>query len=109
MTWLPPFNFGQINTNWCLAIYIYDEDCVEKAQALKARYQYFKEKIQKFGDKIYAMIDRKFRGCSEDCQHEKMETIGEGKYTMGQKIGSGGFGEIYLGTHIRYGIDVAIK
>ena len=42
-------------------------------------------------------------------KHEKMETIGEGKYTMGQKIGSGGFGEIYLGTHIRYGVDVAIK
>jgi casein kinase 1 len=35
-------------------------------------------------------------------------TIG-GKYVLKSKIGAGSFGEIYLGTHIKSGVDVAIK
>jgi hypothetical protein len=37
------------------------DDCAENAPAIKARYQYLLEKIQKFGDKMYTMVDRKFR------------------------------------------------
>ena len=39
----------------------------------------------------------------------KMESHIAGKYTLKRKIGSGSFGDIYLGTHIRSGVDVAIK
>ena len=38
-----------------------------------------------------------------------METTIGGKYILKKKIGSGSFGDIYLGTHIRSSIDVAIK
>ena len=31
------------------------------------------------------------------------------KYRMGRKIGSGSFGDIYLGTNLTTGEDVAIK
>lgn len=32
-----------------------------------------------------------------------------GKYRLGRKIGSGSFGDLYLGTHIQTGEEVAIK
>ena len=38
-----------------------------------------------------------------------METRIGGKYLLKRKIGSGSFGDIYLGTHIKSGVDVAIK
>jgi serine/threonine protein kinase len=39
----------------------------------------------------------------------KMELRVGGKYRLGRKIGSGSFGDIYLGTDISTGDDVAIK
>ena len=38
-----------------------------------------------------------------------MGIIGGGHYILKKKIGSGSFGDTYLGTHIRTNIDVAIK
>jgi len=39
----------------------------------------------------------------------KMELRVGGMYRLGRKIGSGSFGDIYLGTNINTGIEVAIK
>ncbi|VDP73673.1 unnamed protein product [Echinostoma caproni] len=41
--------------------------------------------------------------------HEFMELRVGNKYRLGRKIGSGSFGEIYLGTDIAKGEEVAIK
>ena len=38
-----------------------------------------------------------------------MELRVGGKYRLGRKIGSGSFGDIYLGTNINTGEEVAIK
>ncbi|KAK3290580.1 uncharacterized protein B0H64DRAFT_349894, partial [Chaetomium fimeti] len=38
-----------------------------------------------------------------------MEIHGGNKYRIGRKIGSGSFGDIYLGTNIISGEEVAIK
>jgi serine/threonine protein kinase len=38
-----------------------------------------------------------------------MELRVGGKYRLGKKIGSGSFGDIYLGHHISTGEEVAIK
>jgi serine/threonine protein kinase len=38
-----------------------------------------------------------------------MELRVGGKYRLGRKIGSGSFGDIYLGTNVQSGEEVAIK
>ena len=38
-----------------------------------------------------------------------MEPLVRDKYSLGQKIGSGSFGEIYLGVNIQTNEEVAIK
>jgi len=38
-----------------------------------------------------------------------MELRVGGKYRLGRKIGSGSFGDIYLGTHIQTNEEVGIK
>jgi len=38
-----------------------------------------------------------------------MELRVGGKFRLGRKIGSGSFGDIYIGTHVQSGEEVAIK
>lgn len=38
-----------------------------------------------------------------------MEHVIGGKFKLGRKIGSGSFGELYLGVNIQSGEEVAIK
>jgi hypothetical protein len=66
------------------------------------------EKIQKFGDKMYAMVDRKFR--------DAMQIVNTKKWKRFEKANIDGsedrirrFCEIYFGTHMGFGIYVAIQ
>ena len=63
-----------------------------------------------------AVTDLSRRVVSEDVHHgsEKrrkstMEIRIAGKYRLGRKIGSGSFGDIYIGTHLLTGEEVGIK
>uniref|UniRef100_A0A8W8M5R5 non-specific serine/threonine protein kinase n=1 Tax=Magallana gigas TaxID=29159 RepID=A0A8W8M5R5_MAGGI len=47
--------------------------------------------------------------CFEGALKDKMELRVGNKYRLGRKIGSGSFGDIYLGTDISNGEEVAIK
>ncbi|GAB2294406.1 Casein kinase 1-like protein 9, partial [Dionaea muscipula] len=38
-----------------------------------------------------------------------MENVLGGKFKLGRKIGSGSFGELYLGVNVQSGEEVAIK
>ena len=40
---------------------------------------------------------------------EKMEHVIGGKFKLGRKIGSGSFGELYLGVNVQSGEEVAVK
>jgi serine/threonine protein kinase len=47
---------------------------------------------------------RKYFGMNNDCEIR----VG-GKYRLGKKLGSGSFGEIYLGTNVHTNEFVAVK
>jgi casein kinase 1 epsilon len=42
-------------------------------------------------------------------RNQKMDHVIGGKFKLGRKLGSGSFGELYLGINIQTGEEVAVK